>query len=138
MADATTTAEQSSGATATRLSPKGRSLPREHDLEAGGVRVSGGGRVKVGDVEQVRNDRASGPAGRASATERRPRATAASLLVRRRLRAGAVRPSEVVGTGTGGGFTRDDAARAVEAARAQAEPASMTRRDEPPHRDHGR
>ena len=125
MANATKTADQSSGATATRLSPKVRRLLREHDLDAGDVRVSGGGRVTVGDVEQVLNDRsASGPAEMASATERRSHATVASPLVRRLLRDGVVEPSEVVGTGTGNRVTRDDAVRAVGAARTQAEPAS--------------
>ncbi len=84
MADATTTAEQSFGATATRLSPGVRRRLGEQDLEAGDVRVSRGGRVTVGVVE----------------------------------------PSELVSSCAGNRVTRDDAERAVEAARTQGEPAS--------------
>lgn len=135
MADVmTTTGQQPVETTAPRLSPKVRRLLRDHDLDPGDVRGSGGdGRVTVGDVERVLGSgRPDDPAAEPSATVRTRRATVASPLVRRLLRDGGLEPDEVAGTGPGNRVTRDDAERAVAAARTQAGAASDRATPRPP------
>lgn len=133
MTTGTTTLQQPVAAAASRLSPKVRRLLREHDLDPTDIPATNGGRVTVSDVEQVvRDRRAGGPGAGASQSTRRPRTTVASPLVRRLLRDGGVGPHQVVATGTGGRVTREDAERAVEAARRQTQTAGDRGTSVPP------
>jgi pyruvate/2-oxoglutarate dehydrogenase complex dihydrolipoamide acyltransferase (E2) component len=103
---------------ATRLSPKVRSLLRQHGLGVEDVPGSGaGGRVTPHDVLRVAGD--PGGTGRAGGTT-----VLASPLARRILRESGVDPAGVQGSGPRGCITRADADRAVRGVPTQPAPAT--------------